>query len=151
MSVPNVVNALWINAVDAENYPAAGMWTTQDQTQLVLSPYTGLVTATQALSCTAIYAAMVQRRKSLVASTRTGPYSTSFDQAVMVLQSNNSAVQIIIPGPIAAIFKSDNFTVDLENTLVQDWWTEVQAVLGDSIGSPWTQLKHGYRRNIAGL
>lgn len=151
MARPNVVNSLWINGVDLNEIPAAGMWTLQDQSQMDISPYSALVSATQALSCTAIYAAMEQRRKALTATPVTGDYCTSYDQAVMVVQSANVAAQLVIPGPIAEIFKSDNFTVDLTNSLVQAWWTQVQAILGDSIGSPWTNLKHGYRRSIAGI
>jgi hypothetical protein len=148
---PNVVNSLWINTVDINGVPAAGMWTLQDQSQLTLSPYSSLLTATQALSLTDIYAASKQQRGSLTASAASGPYCTAFDQAVFVVQSSNSAAYLVIPGPVAGIFKSDHFTIDLTNPLVQTWWTAVQAILGDSLGSPWTQLKRGYRRTVGNL
>jgi len=148
---PNVVNALWVNAVDINNVPAQGMWTLQDQSQLALSPYDALLGASQLLSKTAIYSATEQRRGTIVATAGTGAYCTSYDQAVFVIQSENHAAYLVIPGPIESIFKSDHFTVDLANPLVQAWWTQVQAVLGDSIGSPWIQLRRGYRRNVANL
>jgi hypothetical protein len=148
---PNVVNSVWMNAVDRNSIPAAAMWTLQNQSQRPLAPYAALLAATQALSCTAIYSIMEQMRRSITATASSGSYCTSWDQAVMVVQSANASAQLVIPGPIEAIFKGDHYTVDLENSLVQTWWSEVQALLGDSIGSPWTQLKHGYRRNIANL
>lgn len=151
MAQPNVVNALWINAVDVNSFPAAGMWTLQDQSQLVVTPYAGLLSATQALSRTAVYAASEQRRHTLTATPTTGPYCTSFDQAVFVVQSVTAAAYLIVPGPVESIFKSDHYTIDLTNTLVQTWWAAVQALLGDSYGNPWTQLKRGYRRTVANL
>lgn len=127
------------------------MWTIQDQSQLVTTPYAALLAATQALSCCNIYSAMEQRRGTLSGTAVTGAYCTAFDQAVMVVQSSNVQAQLVIPGPVSAIFKSDNFTVDLSNSLVQAWWTQVQAILGDSLGSPWLQLRRGYRQTLINL
>jgi hypothetical protein len=140
-----------MNAQDLNNVPAAGMWTIQDQSQLVISPYSGLVTATQSLSRAAVYAGMEQRRANIVASATSGPYCTVYDQAVFVVQSDNAASYLVVPGPIETIFKSDHYTVDLANGLVQAWWTQVKAMLGDPTGAPWTQLKRGYRRTVRNL
>lgn len=142
---PSLVNALWPNFVDVNNNTAKGLWTLQDQAQLSLTPYADLLTATQDLSCMALYSANLQRRGNIAATPVSGPYCTNRDRVVMVLQSANTTWNLEIPGPIAGIFLADNETVDTGNPLVQAWFGAVAAILGDPIGSPWTILLKGYR------
>jgi hypothetical protein len=145
---PVMVNGLWLNWIDTNNHQSAGLWTTQDQSQLVTGPYTSLITASKNLSCMGVFAAMLQVRKDIAATPVVGPYSTFEDQAVLQVQSANGVIDLVIPGPIDSIFTDDGQTVDLGNALVQAWWTQVQAVLGDEIGSPWIYLRRGWRRKV---
>ena len=145
MAPPPMVNAIWLNSVDTNQGQSAGMWTTQDQAALVTTPYDGLISASQALSDMGVFAAMFQRRKNLANTPVIGAYSTWRDQAVFLVQSPNGVAQLVIPGPKASIFAGDGSTVKLGDPLVKAWWEEVQAVLGDSTGAPWTSLIRGYR------
>lgn len=148
MAPPVMVNALWLNSMDTNENQSAGMWTLQDQSALVTTPYDALITASANLSEMALFASMLQKRAMRSDTALVGPYSTYRDQAVFQVQSNNGIVDLVIPGPVASIFRSDGITVDLSNALVQAWWVQVQAILGDSLGSPWTSLLSGRRRMI---
>jgi hypothetical protein len=148
-TLPRLVNAWFPNFVDTMGGQANGMWTTGDQSDSGLGPFSDLATATQSLTVSGLFAAISQTRSLVSASPVTGPYGTVTDQVVFVVQaSGSSSGQIAIPAPVANIFLSDNVTVDLTNSLVQDWWGAVQGILGDSYGNAWTDLIYGYRRKI---
>jgi hypothetical protein len=151
-SLPRLVNAWFPNFTDVAGGQANAAWTTLDQSDSGAGPYSGLLTATQALSCAGVFAAVTQVRTIPGASPITGPYDTVMDQAVMRVVSAAQSSNLAIPAPIASIFLSDLLTVDLSNTLVQAWFSEVQAILGDSYGNPWLTLAWGQRRmiNLAG-
>ncbi len=148
MPPPPLVNGLWTNFVDEKQNQSAGFWTTQDQTLVPLSPWTELLLTTQLMSGMALFGFSFSHRAGIEAETTDGPYNTYQDQAVMVVQSANATAELVIPGPVEGIFYDDHQLVDLSNPLVQAWWVQVQALLGDTIGSPWTQLRRGYRRKV---
>jgi hypothetical protein len=97
-----------------------------------------------------LFSAMEQRRKSIAASATTGVYGTYRDQAVFPVRSANAQINLVIPGPKAEIFSSDNNLVNMGNALVQDWWEAVQAVLGDERGAAWLSIGRGYRKEVRG-
>jgi hypothetical protein len=147
-ALPRLVNAFCPNFVDVENGQANAFWTTLDQSDSGGGSFAGLIAATQALSAAGLFAAVFQTRTIPGATPVTGPYDTVLDQVVFTVQSVNATMQLAVPAPKNNIFLSDNLTVDLTNTLVTAWWAEVQGILGDSYGSPWTTLVGGYRRMI---
>lgn len=148
MPPPPLINGLWTNFVDLQGNQSAGFWTTQDQSELNTSPYAALLAATQEISDMALFGASFTKRAALAGEAIAGPYSTFKDQAVMVVQSANATMELVIPGPVEGIFYDDNQYVDVANPLVQAWFLEVRDILGDSLGSPWTQLRRGYRRKV---
>jgi hypothetical protein len=147
-SLPRLVNAWFPNFIDVDGGQANAFWTIQDQSDAGFGPYDGLAEATQNLSVAGLFAAVTQSRTIPGATPTSGVYGTVMDQAIMRVASIATQSNLAIPAPISSIFLSDMLTVDLSNTLVQAWWTEVQALLGDSYGNPWTQLLWGQRRMI---
>lgn len=146
--LPRLANAFFPNFLDTMGGQANPMWCAADQSDAGLGPYGGLVTATQALSVAGVFAGVLQSRSMISATPVAGVYGTVSDQVVFGVVSSARQGQLAIPAPIDTIFMSDNVTVDLDNTLVQAWWSEVQGVLGDSYGNAWTQLAWGQRRKI---
>ena len=148
MPPPVLVNGIWLNFVDEELRQSAGMWTTQDQSTLALSPYDDVVLTTIDMSDMGLFGVAFNKRAMLANATASGPYNTYRDQAVMVVQSANARGELVIPGPKEEIFYDSGQLVNLSHPTVQAWWAAVQAVMGDQLGSPWTQLIRGYRRMV---
>jgi|SRR6185295_12752188 len=148
MAPPVLVNSLWLNFLDVDLHQSAGMWTLQDQTPLNISPYADLIAKSQALSCMGLFGQMKQVSRFATATPELGPYCTYRDQVVFPVRSANTAMDLVIPGPVAGIFSTGGELVNMEDTAVQEWWTAVQAILGDELGAPWTQISRGYRRFV---
>jgi len=96
----------------------------------------------------ALFGVALSKRRTLGGAGVAGAYCTHRDQAVMVVQSENATGELVIPGPLEDIFYDSGQLVDLGDARVQAWWDAVRGVLGDDIGSPWTQLRRGYRRTV---
>lgn len=146
--LPRLVNAWCPNFIDVAGGQANAFWTLQDQSDTGPGPYGGILTATQALSNAAIFAAVTQSRTIPGGTPVTGPYDTVMDEVIFQVVSANYTGRVAIKAPIDSIFMPDLLTVDLSNSVVQAWWTEFQGLFGDSTGSPWTQLSWGQRRMI---
>ena len=147
-TLPKLVNAFFPNFVDVLGGQSNPLWVAAAQGDSGLGPYSGLAIAAQNLSCAGIFAGVIQTRALIDATPVPGVYGTVLDQAVFGVTSAARTGQLAIPAPVDSIFLSDNVTVDLSNGLVQAWWAEVQGVLGDSFGNPWTALSWGQRRKI---
>lgn len=145
---PRLINAFFPNWKDVGGKQANCMWSAGDQSDAGLGPYGGLATASQALSCAALFTGITQVRAAIPADPITGPYCTVLDQVVFVVQSAATSMQIAVPAPKEEIFVGSSVNVDLDNSDVVAWWDAVRGVLGDSYGNPWTQLKYGYRRKV---
>jgi hypothetical protein len=148
MSLPRLVNGLFLNYKDINGGQANGLWTIQDQSDGGSGPYGSIVDSTQNLTVCGVFAGVIQKRFALSGTPTTGVYGTVSDQVVFRVQSANYATNVAIPGPVDSIFLADTFTVDLTNTLVTSWFSSFAATFGDSLGSPWTALLWGRRRMI---
>ncbi len=147
-TLPRIINAVYPNFVDLAGGQANCMWSAADQSDAGDGPFGGLMSATQAMSNCGVFAVVQQVRGLHSATPASGSYPTVSDQAVMYVQSAQSSGQIVIPGPVNALFPSGNDRADLDNPLVVAWFSAASSVLGDSYGNPWTSLVEVRRRKI---
>jgi hypothetical protein len=147
-TLPRLANAFFPNWVDVQGGQANSMWTTADQSDAGLGPFSSLVSAAQSLSNAALFTGVIQTRSVIGGTPVVGPYGTVTDQVVFRMQSAGFGSNIIVPAPVDTIFLSDNTTVDLSNPLVTAFIAQVIAILGDSYGNPWISCSFGQRRKI---
>jgi hypothetical protein len=148
MAAPRLVNAIYPNWIDVLNGQAQTGWTFQDQSPGATPLFFHLVTTAAALSVCGINDCTQQVKQTFAQSPTSGLYGTVRDQAVFQLASQNYTRLLAIPGPKESIFESDGVTVDLTNSDVVAFLTQVFLVLGDTYGNPWLSCTAGWRRRV---
>lgn len=109
-----------------------------------------LIATMQAASCVAFEDAIALLRVAVdPVVPATGPYATAQDCARLRYRSSQgNTVVLALAGPVAAIFKSDGYTVDGANALVQAITAAAIAVVTDEAGNPVTEFIDGVRVKI---
>jgi hypothetical protein len=146
--IPRLVNGVFFNFADVMGGQANTLVTALDQSDAGLGIYGGLADAYQAISVGGLFAVTQQVRGVIPATPVAGTYGTVRDQAIIVVRSANYSRQFCVPCPVDSIWLSDMSTLDLSNSLVTDWFSELQTVSGDSYGNPWINMQYGYRRKV---
>jgi hypothetical protein len=148
MPGPRIVNTLWTNWTDNRGGQAQTGWTQGNQTPGSLGPYAGVVSAAANLSRAGQDGATLQTRVIVNTSASTGVYDGVRDQAVFLLRNVGSSRLLAIPAPDENIFLPGSDLVDMTNSDVVAFLTQVFAVLGDSYGNPWLSCPGGRRRRV---
>jgi len=143
-------NSAYIFWQDANGKIATTQWATQDQDDSVPAEITALATAGSVLSCCGIKAVQFATTHIMDQTPISGAYGTVWDRAVLLdkFEGQKGSGQISIPGPLESIFLSDNVTVDLNNTNVQDFIAEVLANMGNASGTPVSSVYKGRRSKV---
>jgi hypothetical protein len=148
MAPPRAVSCLYPMWEDAAGGQAATGYTLLDQSDSPYGPYTSLLSAALTLSHAKHAFVTFQLRALGAGSTGSGPYSSIMDRAEFAVKSENYVKLLAIPSPKESIFIPGSDIVDMSNPDVISFITQVQAVLGDSYGSPWISVAPGVRRRL---
>jgi len=133
---------------DTQGGEAQPYMTLLNQTPLVVTPFASLLYSLQALSACTLGGVIVHTGATFSGSpSGASSHPQAVDQLRIQLAGVNTGF-ITVPGPIDAIFSSGGVNLNTSNTLVQSAWTQIQAILGDYEGNPWTTLVGGVRRRV---
>ena len=148
MAPPRAVSTLYPMWQDADGAQAATGYTLLDQSDVPYGPYSSLLAAALNISVAKHAFVSFNLRAAGAGSTGTGPYQSILDSAEFAVKSANYVKVLSIRAPDDSIFLPGTDLVDMSDSRVQAFITQVQTVLGDSYGSPWTAVAQGIRRRV---
>jgi hypothetical protein len=145
--MPAIYNQVLLQWQDVSGKQCSSFWTTQDQTAGGAGAYATLKDKAEAISCCGVIGLQFQVTITYSPTPVTGAYCSVLDRAVFRnrIPDDNQPSRIEIPGPKAGIFLPDLVTVDLSNTDVLAFQSEVMAVLGGATGHAMGPFKKGIR------
>lgn len=148
----DIYNQVIFNWVDANGKTGRNFLTTQDQDAGGASGYASLAAAAQACCDAALVAVQFQTTLVIASAPASGAYGTVWDRAVFGGRNSitNAYQKNALVGPKTTIFLPDTITVDLTNSDVIAFQTELQAVIGDQLGNPAGPFLKGWRDKASG-
>lgn len=122
--------------------------TTYPQTDASLGPWSGLLSAMQAMSACTLEACVIQSAATIVGSGGSSPFPTAQDKLLIQVENGVNTGYVAIPGPLASLFESDTVTLNMSDSLVVALVNEILSVLGDGQGGIWTRAVGGKRVRV---
>lgn len=132
-----------------DGWKSTAFCTTQANPDPALGTLANVPNAIQACSSAGLL--YVERQPILLVDNApvAGPYGSIKDRAVIEFRAaDNTTGRVVIPAPIAAVFKADGERVNFANGLVDAVVGAVLANLCSPTGSPWITATSGKRTRI---
>jgi hypothetical protein len=133
---------------DQNGNTAVSFLTIQDQATGVPGDILALAADVQACCEASIVAVQVQYTHHLTRTPTTGPYKTVWDRGVLIGRNatTSQSQRTVLVGPKAGIFLPGNVQVDMTLGSIVTVQSQVQAVLGNSVGDPCGPFQRGVRQ-----
>lgn len=147
--MPEYRQKLVVKWKSMDGYKSTAFMTTQDNPDPALGSLANVGSTIQA--CSSAGLVYVERQPVLMVNTPpvAGPYPSIKDRAQIELRAaDNSTGRVVIPAPIAAIFKPGGVYVDFANPLIVAVVAAITANLCSPTGSPWVEATSGKRTHL---
>jgi hypothetical protein len=137
---------------DSNGKTAVSFLVTQDQTSGGASTYEPLAAAMQDACDAAIVAVQFCQTLVLATTPTSGAYGTVWDRGALIGRNSvtYASQRSVLVGPKEDIFLPDRNEINLTDPRIIAVQTEVQALLGDSMGNPFGPFQRGVRQKASG-